>query len=405
LGEAGSARKIIHLDLDAFFCAVEEIRDPSLVGKPFAVGGRPDERGVVSSCSYAARKYGVHSAMPMSQALKSCPRLQVITPDHHSYSQISRQVMQRLHEFTPLIEQISIDEAFMDVSDLSNPPDQIAKEVQKSIHEEFGLPCSIGLASNKLVAKIATDFGKAAARGDKPPNAITIVPPGHEAIFLEPLPVEALWGVGPKTAAKLATLGVHNIGDLSRFPVEELVKFFGKNGYELSIRSHGIDDRPLTTEHEPKSISQETTFSKDIADELQLKAVIQKQCSSVAKQLKNAAKQGTTIKLKIRWPDFRTVTRQVTLKSATNQEEQIFTAALKLFEEVWQRGRLVRLIGVGVTGFNKPIQQLGLWDSKPPPIIEEDEKLKEVVESLQKRYGKEIVLRGIDFKKNHSSQG
>ena len=180
------ARWIIHLDLDAFFCAVEEQRDPSLVGKPFAVGGRPNERGVVASCSYAARQFGIRSAMPMARALKLCPELIIVGSRHRNYSEVSRQVMQRLRELTPLVEQISIDEAFLDVSELESAPEAIARRLQAGIQAELGLPCSLGLASNKLVAKIATDVGKIKARGAGPPNALTVVPPGEEAEFLAP---------------------------------------------------------------------------------------------------------------------------------------------------------------------------------------------------------------------------
>jgi len=188
------ARKILHLDLDAFFCAVEELHDPSLKGKPFAVGGQADQRGVVASCSYAARMYGVHSAMPMARAQQLCPDLIVISSRHGDYSQVSRQVM-ALIEITPFIEKISIDEAFMDVTGIPEPAKLIAEDLQLRINQELQLPISIGGASNKLVAKIANDWGKAQKKSPNPPNTITIIPPGEEAVFLAPLPVRSLWGV------------------------------------------------------------------------------------------------------------------------------------------------------------------------------------------------------------------
>ena len=228
-------RKIIHLDLDAFYCAVEEQRDPSLSGKPFAVGGRPEERGVVSSCSYAARRIGVRSAMPMARALKLCPKLRIVSPHYHAYEQTSQRVMQYLHQCTPLVEQISIDEAFLDVSELPESAENLARQLQADIRKNLNLPCSIGVATNKLVAKIATDAGKAAAQSGAAPNAITIVPPGHEQEFLAPLPVQALWGVGPKTAQRLAELGVLTIGELASYPSAELVRLFGKSGHQLSL--------------------------------------------------------------------------------------------------------------------------------------------------------------------------
>ncbi len=197
-------RRIIHLDLDAFYCAVEEQRDPSLIGKPFAVGGQPDQRGVVSSCSYAARAHGVRSAMPMRTALNLCPELLIVSSHFSAYRAASQQVMKRLRSLTPLVEQISIDEAFLEVTDLPDPVKEIAHRLQDGIRGDLNLPCSLGIATNKLVAKIATDVGKMAVKKGVSPNAITIVPPGEEAAFLAPLPVRMLWGVGPKTAEKLA---------------------------------------------------------------------------------------------------------------------------------------------------------------------------------------------------------
>ncbi len=267
-------RKILHLDLDAFFCAVEELRDPGLRGKAFAVGGRPEARGVVASCSYAARQFGVHSAMPMAQARRACPGLVIISARHGAYGEISQKVMAQISQLTPLVEQISIDEAFMDVSDLPEEGRVLAERLQATIHRELKLPCSLGVATNKLVAKIATDAGKASRRGTSPPNAITVVPPGEEAAFLAPLPTHALWGVGPKTAKKLAEMGILTIGQLSSQPETLLVSHFGKNGLDLARHPRGIDDSPVVTTHAVKSISQETTFERDISDGTALKRTL-----------------------------------------------------------------------------------------------------------------------------------
>ena len=229
-------RTILHIDLDAFYCAVEETRNPDLRGKAFAVGGRPDERGVVASCSYAARRMGVRSAMPMSRALRLCPGLIIVSSRHSLYSEISRQVMQRLHYLTHLVEQISIDEAFLDISGIREAPEITARGLQSRIRDELQLPCSIGIASNKLVAKIATEVGKSLAlreikeKGEiKPPNAVTVVPPGEESAFLAPLPADMLWGVGPKTSARLTELGIYTIGDIAKWPESELIRMFGEN--------------------------------------------------------------------------------------------------------------------------------------------------------------------------------
>lgn len=357
------ARKILHLDLDAFFCAVEEQRDPTLHGRPFAVGGRPEERGVVASCSYPARRFGVHSAMPMSRALNLCPELIVVSSRHHVYGDVSRQVMERLEAATPLVEQISIDEAFLDMSDLLQPPDLLARQLQMTINQDLGLPCSLGVATNKLVAKIANDVGKAGARKGQPPNAITVVPPGQEADFLSPLPAEALWGVGPKTAARLAEIGIHTIGDITRWPEDVLVNLFGKNGRDLALRARGIDDSPIITTHIAKSVSQETTFSRDISHAETLHKTLRELSEGVGRQLRSADLSGTTVRLKLRWPDFTTLTRQITLPQPTDQDGEIFTAALQLFEKVWKPRQAVRLLGVGVSGLGPPMRQLSLWDT------------------------------------------
>ena len=248
-------RQIIHLDLDAFYCAVEEQLDPSLQGLPFAVGGRPDQRGVVSSCSYAARAQGVRSAMPMARALHLCPQLKIVSPHYKTYHESSRKVMSRVRSVTDLVEQISVDEAFIEVTDLPEDAESIGRELQAEIRDNLELPNSLGIATNKLVAKIANDVGKAAKRSGSPPNALTVVPPGQEAQFLAPLPVEMLWGVGPKTAEKLALMDIQTIGDLAEISDYGLSKRFGKIGWDLAKRAKGIDNRAIVTEREAKSIS------------------------------------------------------------------------------------------------------------------------------------------------------
>jgi DNA polymerase-4 len=386
-----AARKILHLDLDAFFCAVEEQHNPSLKGKPFAVGGRPDERGVVASCSYAARQLGIHSAMAMAQALRLCPRLIIIPSRHGEYERVSQQVMHLLHALTPLVEQISIDEAFLEVSDLDESLEQVAKGLQQDIYEQLGLPSSLGGATNKLVAKIATDVGKAANRSANPPMAITIVPPGDEASFLAPLPVQALWGVGPKTAERLKELHIERIGDLALRPEQEMVELFGKNGYDLVIHARGIDERPIFTEHEIKSISQETTFVKDVHDLKLLEQSLRQLSESVGRRLRQDKLKGVTIKMKLRWPSFVTATRQITLPQPVDQDEKIFEAAKGLFHKLWTPGKAVRLIGVGISGFSPGARQLSLWDWKD----ESSPALQDAIADLQKRFGKQAIQRGV----------
>ena len=383
-------RTILHLDLDAFFCAVEEIKDPALRGKAFAVGGKPSERGVVSSCSYAARAFGVRSAMPMAHALRVCPGLLIVPPHHRLYSEASKQVMERLRNVTALVEQISIDEAFLDISGLQDPPERIARGLQACIRDELGLPSSIGIAPNKLVAKIATDVGKKAAAKGKPPFALTIVPSGKEAEFLSALPADMLWGVGPKTYARLSDLGIHTIGDIARWPEEELIRLFGENGRDMARHARGQDERPVVTEHEIKSISQEVTFSRDVRDDKSLEKTVADLSAQVGSRLRKSGLAGTTVKLKIRWPDFTTLTRQVTLPTPTNNDKEISKTALGLMQKIRKAGQAVRLIGVGVSGLGEPVRQLELWEAGS----EKERKLQEVVDELREKFGEDSIKRG-----------
>jgi len=381
---------ILHLDLDAFFCAVEETHRPELRGKAFAVGGKPDERGVVASCSYAARQYGVRSAMPMAHAVRLCPGLIIVPGRHRVYSEASRQVMSRLRAITPTMEQISIDEAFLDISVSAESPESLARRLQNQIRDDLKLPSSIGIASNKMVAKIATEVGKKAARAGGPPFGLTIVPAGEEAAFLAPLPADMLWGVGPKTAARLTELGIHTVGDIARWPESELARLFGENGRELWQHAHGIDSRPIVTEHETKSISQETTFTRDVRDDSALEKTLRELAAEVARHLHEEDLAGTTVKLKIRWPDFTTLTRQVTLPQRTDQAEEIGSVAIGLMKNVRRSGQAVRLIGVGVSGLGQPVKQLSLWEVPS----EKAQRLQAAIDELKSRYGDKVIGHG-----------
>lgn len=366
-------RTIIHLDLDAFFCAVEEQREPTLHGKPFAVGGRPEGRGVVASCSYPARAFGVHSAMPMARALTLCPDLLVVPPTFTAYRAASHQVMAHLHTLTPLVEQLSIDEAFLDVSDQEISGATLARQLQTTIAETLGLPCSLGVATNKLVAKIATGVGKQRARTERTgyPNALCVVPPGTEAAFLAPLPAGDLWGVGPKTAAQLTALGIHTIGDLAVWPEDDLLRRFGKHGSGLARHARGIDQRPVEPSRERKSISKEQTFARDVRSATHLQQTMREQAAAVAHTLRQKQVRGTTVKLKLRWADFTTLTRQATLAGSTDEAAVIEGVALRLLTEAWDGRRAVRLVGVGISGFGERYEQLRLWEDTeevPSPI-------------------------------------
>ncbi|HAF49242.1 MAG TPA: DNA polymerase IV [Anaerolineaceae bacterium] len=381
-------RKILHLDLDAFFCAVEELHDPSLKGKAFAVGGRADQRGVVASCSYAARMFGVHSAMPMSRAKQLCPDLIVVSSRHGNYSEVSKKVM-KIIEITPFIEKISIDEAFIDVTGIGEPIEKVAQDLQHKINTQCQLPISIGGATNKLVAKIANDWGKSQKRSTEPPNTITIIPPGDEAKFLAPLPVQSLWGIGPKTAEKLAAIGITTIGGLAETSPASLEALLGRFGPELIDRAKGIDNRPIEMEHETKSISNEVTFAKDISDEAYLLNTLRALSEKVGGRLRKESLAVSTIQIKMRWADFSTITRQTTLLSVTNLDQEIFSAASTLFYENWPKGKPVRLIGVGVSNLGPPVYQLNLWDDDH----QKEEKLLHAVDELRERFGRDIIKR------------
>jgi len=284
----------------------------------------------------------------------------------------------------------SIDEAFLDVSDLPARAELIARQLQTTINQELGLPCSLGVAANKLVAKIANNVGKAAVKSDRPPNTIKVVPPGQEAAFLAPLPVTELWGVGPKTAEQLAQLGVRTIGDLARHSEADLARRFGKLGHDLARRARGLDKRPVETEHEAKSISQETTFARDINEAVILRRTLRQLSEQVGRRLRRKGLRGTTVKIKLRWSDFTTLTRQTTLDQPTDLDSDIFAAAGHLFDQTWPPGKRVRLVGVGVTGFDTPAYQLGLWDPRP----EQEQRLQDTLDQLRDRFGSGAIQRG-----------
>jgi DNA polymerase-4 len=297
--------------------------------------------------------------------------------------------MSYLHALTPQVEQISIDEAFLDVSDVPGDIETCAQKLGNQVRDELKLPCSLGGATNKLVAKIATDVGKAAAKGSGPPNAITIVPPGSEAAFLAPLPVRMLWGVGEKTAARLEKIAIHTIGELAEHSELELIKTFGKNGWEISQRAQGIDRRGIVTSRLAKSISQERTFPQDVYSEKMLNDTLKSQAKRVAKRLQRQNMRGKTVKIKLRWPDFTTLTRQTTLNQPTDEVDEIYKAARKLLKSEWVPGQGVRLVGVGISGLDKT-RQLGLWDKD----LRKERQLQAAIDTLEAKFGTGVLWRG-----------
>ncbi|HTP08520.1 MAG TPA: DNA polymerase IV [Anaerolineae bacterium] len=379
------SRTILHVDLDAFFVSVELLERPDLRGKPVAVGGQPDQRGVIASASYEARKFGVRSALPTRTAFQLCPELILLPGRHDLYEQHSHKVMLMLREITPQIEQISIDEAFLDITGTElryGSPEKLARLLHERIRDEFGLPCSIGVASNKLVAKIATEQAK--------PNNIRIVPAGDEAAFLAPLPVRALWGVGPKTAEILKGLGIETIGQIAQARLDMLAYRLGKNGADdLVRRAHGIDDSPVEDERIVKQISQETTFVKDIADVKQLRATLLELSEGVGRHLREDNLSARTIAIKLRYGDFSTFTRQTTLPQPTNLDQDIFEQAWLLFERNWNK-RAVRLIGVAARQLNLAARQLDLFEQRD----DRAERLTRTVDDIRHKYGAESLKRG-----------
>lgn len=391
-------RKILHFDLDAFYCAVEELRHPELKGTSFAVGGRPESRGVVSSCSYAARQFGIRSAMGMAQAVRLCPELRVLAPDMREYGRVSGQVMEILHSVTPLVEQLSIDEAFLEVTERPEYASELAKMVQSQVKRRLGLPSSLGVATNKLVAKIATDVGKAVVRTGDYPMAVQVVPPGREAEFLAPLPVDALWGVGPRTRERLAARGIHKVSDLLAASAEELAQQFGKLGQDLRRQAQGVDQRPIVTEREAKSISQETTFAQDVVDTETLRRVLRQQSAQVGGRLRRGGLAARTVSLKLRWTDFSTQTRQTTPSQPVDDEEEICRIALELLASNRREGAAVRLIGVGCSGLVPAVKQMSIFDmAADPEARAREDQLNEAVKALRKRFGADAIRRGSDL--------
>lgn len=390
------ARIILHFDLDAFYCAVEEQYNPELIGKAFAVGGAADRRGVVASCSYPARLFGVRSAMPMSEALRLCPDLIVVPSRHSVYGEWSQKVMAILHDLTPMVEPLSIDEAFLDVTGIKSSSEDIARKLQMTIRKELDLPCSLGVATNKLVAKIANNMGKARKKDGQPPCAIEVVPEGQEATYLANLPIRELWGVGPKTAESMYALNIETIGDIARQREQFMIHHFGKNGYDMWRRARGIDTRPVEPEQEAKSISNETTFTRDVRNGNELRRVLRNLGESVGRRLRKNKLSGRTIYIKLRWSDFTTLSRQTTLQHPTQDDTAIVREAMRLFDANWIQGKPVRLIGVGVSNLEDSVQQLSMFESETD---KKSRQLQSTLDELKQKFGDSAIKRGSNLKK------
>ncbi len=357
-------RTVLHVDMDAFYAAVEQRDRPELRGKPVIVGADPKGgrgRGVVSTCSYEARRFGVHSAMPISVAFRLCPKGVYLPVNMDKYATVSKQVMAILRRFTDQVEPVSIDEAFLDVTGSERAfgsGEHIAARLKAEIRAELQLTASVGVATNKLVAKIASDMRK--------PDGLVRVAPGGEAAFLAPLPVRRLWGVGPKLEEQLAKLGVQAIGDLAGLEEAALSRRLGSHGHDLRRLARGEDDRQVQAESgEAKSIGQENTYDEDQRDPAVLRRTLLGLADGVAARLRHHAVRGRTITLKYRDESFATFTRSETLGAATDQGDVLFAVAWRLFQGV-DTGKRVRLLGIYASGFGSE-SQLGLFAPEPAP--------------------------------------
>ena len=354
-------RHIIHADLDAFYATVEQLDNPELRGKPVLVGGRPENRGVVATASYEARPFGVRSAMPMRTAVRLCPQGIIVRPRFYRYREMSRQVMDIFRDFTEVLEPLSLDEAYLDISGAVDEaegrwPLGLALDIKRRVKDETGLTVSVGVSVSKSVSKIASDLDK--------PDGLVVVPPGEQAQFLAPLPVAKLWGIGPKTAERLISEGVDTIGVLASQSPEWFQRIFGQRAVSIQMRAMGMDDEPVHTERITKSVSSETTFPEDLGDTDELKRVLEGLADGVAESLEGKDLRARTVTVKLRLADFTTFTRQSTLPVPSREAQPIREMAWRLLSAELTPGRAFRLLGVGVSNFSEPneVRQLTLWE-------------------------------------------
>lgn len=391
------AQVIVHVDMDAFFASVEQLHHPEWRGKPVIVGADPREgrgRGVVSTASYEARKYGVHSAMPISKAYRLCPHGIYVAPHGKLYSDYSKQIFEILYHFTPIVEILSIDEAFLDVTGslhLFNSIENLGKEIKKQIFEKTKLTASLGVAPNKSVAKIASDFIK--------PDGLTIVSQEDIQKFLDPLQITKLFGIGKKMHEILQHLGINTVKDLCNYPKAFLEDKFGEMGAHIYNMARGIDDRRVQIDDEIKSISHETTFETDLVDEEHLNNTMLHLAAKVGQRLRKRNLKGKTIQLKIRFDDFTTFTRRKTLVNYTHLTDDIYKIGLKMLKEFYPLEKPIRLIGIGVSHLiDEKGMQISLWD------IQNEKKLalEKIMDQIQEKFGKSAIIHAntISFKKH-----
>ena len=380
------ARRIMHIDLDAFFVSVEQALNPELRGKPVVVGGRPDRRGVVASASYEARAFGLHAGMPLTTACRLCPQATFIEGSFSRYRHASQKFMAILADFSPYLEPVSLDEAYLDATgfeSIHGSIHQMAIAIKQRIKDELALCASIGIASSKVVAKVASELSK--------PDGLLEVADGEERSFLAPLPIAKLPGIGIKGERILNGLGINTIGELSNMPLDALKSHFGTSGEVLHHYANGIDDREIKLPGAAKSISRETTFGKDTKDRSQLEATLRYLSERVSSELRQQGKLSRCITLKLRYADFRTITRHHTLRQGSNTDQTIFDTGLQLLKKALsQEKQPVRLIGIGVSNLIEPGRQLNMLDSSAERL----EQLNKAIDRIRKKYGFTAIQTG-----------
>ena len=394
----GAERTILHLDMDSFFAAIEQLDHPEWRGKPLVVGSPPDQRGVVSTASYEARVFGVHSAMPSRTAGRLCPHGIFVPPRMERYEEVSGQVMAIIGEFTPLVEQVSVDEAFMDVRGAMRiwpDPIALARELKRRIRERLQLTGSVGVATNKYLAKVASDLQK--------PDGLTVVPNEPDAIvrFLAPLPATKIWGIGKVSGARLAERGIQTIGQVQALDERALESIFGRSmARHVWELARGIDDRAVETGWDEKSISGEYTFGEDCRSLEAVRQVLLEQVERVGARMREAGKVARTAQIKVRFGDFTTITRQAPLPGATNADRALMDCAFRLFERE-RIARAIRLIGFGVSNLAPasasgapPAQPELFGEMDPLPRRERDQRLDQAVDRLRRTFGRDAVRRG-----------
>jgi len=376
--------KFIHVDMDAFYASVEQLDCPELCGQPVIVGGSVEERGVVAAASYEARRFGVHSAMPMTEARRLCPRGVFLKSRMSRYVQVSHRIREIFHRYTPLVQPLSLDEAYLDVRGcerLFGDAEGIGRRIKAEIKAEIGLVASVGVAPNKFLAKLASEAKK--------PDGFTVVYPDRAMEFLRPLPVERLFGVGPAAVQKLHRWGLRTVAQLQDLSEKDVQARLGDWGHSLWSLAHGEDTSPVIPDREAKSLSAETTFSRDISDANHLKTALYRLVEQVGRRLRQKGLVGRTVQLKVRWPSFKLMTRHRSLPCPTNLDEDIFTVAWQLAIENTVPGRSVRLLGVGLENLEVETQAMQSWLFAP--LEEKRRVLAKTQDRLREKYGDTIL--------------